>query len=188
LISNGKTPGKLVYSMPADLHLVGRLSFKGKRDLRRYLKSEEAQLRALEAQLEGSPLARHCVAALWRVHAAQRALKAGDHDAALVHARELPHIEAALFAEPERMRGAKMAQDAAKGSRARAQKNRNEKLAAWRARATDLWKEDRSRSRTRVADIIHRELRDSKSPRQAKVRTIRAAIADLHPYKGKLAK
>ena len=67
-------------------------------------------------------------------------------------------------------------------------KIRDENLAAWRARATDLWKEDRSRSKTRVADIIHRELRDSKSPRQAEVRTIRAAIADLHPYKGKLAK
>ena len=37
-------------------------------------------------------------------------------------------------------------------------------------------------------NIIHCELRDSKSPRQAEVRTIRAAIADLHPYKGKLAK
>ena len=66
------------------------------------------------------------------------------------------------------------------------QKVFNERRAAWRARATELWKEDRSRTGTKVADIIHRELRDAKSPHEAPLKTIRAAIADLHPYKGKL--
>jgi len=62
----------------------------------------------------------------------------------------------------------------------------NGRHAAWRARATELWKADRSLTSTKVADIIHRELRDAKSPHEAPLKTIRAAIADLHPYKGKL--
>jgi hypothetical protein len=63
------------------------------------------------------------------------------------------------------------------------QKIFNERHTAWRDRARALWTEDRRRSSSRVADIIHRELRDAKSPHEATSRTIRAAIADLHPYK-----
>ncbi len=146
-------PKNLIFNIPGDLHLIGKLRLTRANDFKAYFNEAESLSKSilesdtLNMQRNRQPISPEALERMKRIayviqgicNMGRKALNKKDKTEREAYAYKILHLKAEIFAEPDRYRGENLARNQSKGGKAKTALSKG-KHATWQHRADEIWR------------------------------------------------